>query len=66
MQALVALLETLRDLIPDELAEQFRDLVRQVLLLLRALIDWWVERMEAEAGSDAAPTGPAVQDIPIA
>jgi hypothetical protein len=65
VRALVTLLESFRDLIPEDLADQFRDLVRQLLLLLRALIDWWVERMDApprSAGSD----GPSVQDIPIA
>ena len=33
---------------------------------MRALIDWWVERM-GDAGAPAAPSGaePAGQDIPI-
>lgn len=65
VQALVALLESLRELIPDELREQFRELARQVLLLARALIDWWVERMDAPPAA-APPGAPAVQDIPIA
>ncbi len=67
VQALAALLESLRDLIPDDLREQFRELVRQVLLLVRALIDWWVERIEVGAvTADLQPRGPVVQDIPIA
>lgn len=69
VQALVALLESLKDLIPDELREQFRELVRQVLLLARALIDWWVERMDVPTDSGAGPAGsrgPVVEDIPIA
>lgn len=68
VQALVALLESLRDLIPAELREQFRELVRQVLLLARALIDWWVERMDVPAVTDGpgVTRGPAVEDIPIA
>lgn len=65
VRALTVLLETIRELIPPELVDQFRDLVRQVLLLLRALIDWWVDRMEqAPASKSAGP--PVVQDIPIA
>lgn len=65
VQSLVALLESLRELIPDELRDQFRELARQVLLLARAIIDWWVERMDAPA--TPAPAGaPVVQDIPIA
>lgn len=68
VQALVALLESLRDLIPGELREQFRELVRQVLLLARALIDWWVERMDVPAVTDGpgVTRGPVVEDIPIA
>src|SRR3954452_2518309 len=40
MQALVSLLESLRELLPPELRVQVTELVRQVLLVLRALIDW--------------------------
>lgn len=65
VHALVSLLESLRDLIPDDLREQFRELLRQVLLLVRALIDWWVERMEAHPAGDG-PRGPVVEDIPVA
>ncbi len=66
VQALVALLESLRELIPDELRDQFRELTRQVLLLARAIIDWWVERMEAEPTTGPPPRRPVVEDIPIA
>lgn len=63
VQALAGILSTLRDLVPPELWEQIREVVRQLLLLVRALIDWWVERIE----SQGAPRGrtPDVQDIPI-
>src|SRR3954469_2828492 len=40
MQALIALLESLRDMLPPELRTQVTELVRQLLLVLRALIDW--------------------------
>jgi hypothetical protein len=65
-QALVALLQTLRELLPAELQVQLTDVIRQVLLLLRAIIDWWVERLEpgAEGPGARRPDGP--QDIPIA
>ncbi len=66
VQALAALLESLRDLIPDDLREQFRELVRQVLLLVRALIDWWVERMDEASPATGAGRGPVVEDIPVA
>jgi hypothetical protein len=61
MQALVALLESVRELLPPELREQVTALVRQLLLVLRALIDWLVDRLER------GPRGeePEVEDIPI-
>lgn len=61
MQALVALLESLRDMLPPELRAQVTELVRQLLLVLRALIDWLVDRLER------GPRGeePEVEDIPI-
>jgi hypothetical protein len=61
IQALVALLESLRDLLPPELRAQVTDLVRQLLLVLRALIDWLVDHLER------GPRGeePEVEDIPI-
>ena len=61
-QALVALLQSLRDLVPPELSQQIRDLIRQLLLLIRAIIDWWVDRIEAPGPRGAAPE---VEDIEI-
>jgi hypothetical protein len=61
MQALVALLESLRDLLPPELREQVTALVKQLLLVLRALIDWLVDRLEHGPRGSA----PEVEDIPI-
>jgi len=63
-QALVALLQTLRDVVPPELWQQVRELIRQLLLLVRAIIDWWVDRIEP--GPDG-PRGaaPPVEDIEI-
>jgi hypothetical protein len=63
-QVLVALLQSLRDVVPPELWQQIRDLIRQLLLLIRAIIDWWVDRIES---GPAAPRGaaPEVEDIEI-
>jgi uncharacterized membrane protein YccC len=61
-QALVALLQTLRDMIPPELWQQVRELIRQLLLLIRAIIDWWVDRIEGPGPRGAAPP---VEDIEI-
>jgi len=58
----VALLQTLRDMVPPELWQQIRELIRQLLLLIRAIIDWWVDRIEAPGPRGAAPE---VEDIEI-
>jgi hypothetical protein len=60
LDALVALLRALRELVPPELQEQVSELIRQVLLLLRAIIDFWVERLDAPH-----PVQVEVQDIRI-
>jgi hypothetical protein len=57
--ALYALLDSLRRLIPPELQEQFSALQRELLLTLRGLIDWQLERLEA------GPRPSEVEDIPI-
>lgn len=66
IQALVGVLHTLRDLVPDDLWDQVREIARQLLLLLRALLDVVAERLGAE-GAPARPrgAGPDLQDIPI-
>lgn len=65
VQALAAVLQSLRDLIPAELEAQFREVLRQVLLLVRALIDWWVERIEPDATATRPSAVPDIHDIPI-
>ncbi|HEY7621028.1 MAG TPA: hypothetical protein VH834_14730 [Solirubrobacteraceae bacterium] len=62
LDALVALLRTLRELVPPELQQQVTEVMRQVLLLLRAVIDYWVERLE-DGGSRARAI--EVEDIPV-
>jgi hypothetical protein len=60
LDALVALLRTLRELVPPELQQQVTEVMRQVLLLLRAIIDFWVDRLEAPRGGAIE-----VEDIPV-
>jgi hypothetical protein len=60
LQALAALLGTLREIVPAELRAQLEEVIRQVLLLVRAVIDWWLERIDGERGAE-----PDVEDIPI-
>jgi hypothetical protein len=57
---LLGLLGALRDRIPPDLQQRLAEAVREVLLALRALIDWYLERTE-QARSQAAE----VEDIPI-
>ena len=61
LDALVGLLRALRELVPPELQQQLSEVIRQILLLLRAVIDFWVERLEAPP---EARGGVDVQDIP--
>ena len=43
---LFALVDALRRGVPRELQAQFNSLLREALLTLRALIDWYLERLE--------------------
>src|SRR4051812_29885401 len=61
LAALAAAVAALRELVPPELQQQVADLIRQVLLLVRAILDRWIERLEAERGAE-----PEGEDIPIA
>ena len=54
-----ALAEALRRGLPRELQEQFNSLLREVLLTMRALIDWYLERLER------GERQPEVEDIRI-
>lgn len=56
---LLLLLEAARAGLPRELSAQLTALLRELLLTLRALIDWYLERLERP------DSGPAVEDIPI-
>lgn len=60
LAALIGALEALRDRVPPDVRRRLADAVRELLLALRALIDWYLERLER------GHEGPAeVEDIPI-
>ncbi len=61
LELVVALLQSVRDLIPPELERRLAEALRELLLALRALIDWYLERAEQRRREPAE-----VQDIPIA
>ncbi|MGO9909394.1 MAG: hypothetical protein ACLPY3_27345 [Solirubrobacteraceae bacterium] len=56
----VTLVRALRDLIPAELQRRLAAALRELLLALRALIDWYLERLERRREQAVE-----VQDIPI-
>jgi hypothetical protein len=60
LDALVLLLRSLRDLIPPELQQRLVEALRELLQAIRALIDWYLERLER-----SRPEPAEVQDIPI-
>ncbi len=59
LQVVVGLLEALRSAMPAELSQQVAEAVRELLLAVRALVDWYLERLER------SPPERTVQDIPI-
>jgi hypothetical protein len=59
LSSLFLLLDGLRRAAPVELQERVTALVREVLLTLRSLIDWYLERLDQPAAK------PEVEDIPI-
>jgi hypothetical protein len=62
LQALLALLEAVRDAVPAELSRQLALALRELLLALRALIDWYLERLGEPAPGRARVE---VEDIPL-
>jgi hypothetical protein len=59
-ELLFGILASVRDRIPPELQQRLGEALREVLLALRALIDWYLERTERRRAQPSE-----VQDIPI-
>ncbi|HEX6653161.1 MAG TPA: hypothetical protein VF072_10490 [Thermoleophilaceae bacterium] len=57
--ALFQMLDGMRRMAPRELEDQITNLIREFLLTLRSLIDWYLERL------DTGPAEPKIEDIPI-
>jgi hypothetical protein len=57
---ITALVEALRGVVPPELARQLAEALRQLLLALRAVLDWYIARLEG-----GEPPSRDVQDIPV-
>jgi hypothetical protein len=60
LSSLFALVETLKGTVPAELAQQLTDALRDLLVALRAILDYSIARLERPA-SEPRP----VEDIPI-
>ncbi|MDQ6606159.1 MAG: hypothetical protein M3Z06_06375 [Actinomycetota bacterium] len=60
LSSLVAIVRSLRELIPADLERRLTEALRELLLAVRALIDWYLERIEQRRASPVP-----VQDIPI-
>ena len=59
LSPLIAIVDALRRVVPVELQDQFNALQRELLLTIRALIDWYLERLESSQRATV------VEDIPI-
>jgi hypothetical protein len=57
--ALFVLIDVIRRAAPRELEQQFTALIREALLTMRSLIDWYLDRL------DGREREPRVEDIPI-
>jgi hypothetical protein len=60
LELLAQLIQSLRDLLPPDLQRRLAEAVRELLLALRALIDFYLERLERRSAPPAE-----MEDIPI-
>lgn len=60
LELLAQLIQSVRELVPDDLQRRLSEALKEVLLALRALIDFYLERLERR---DAAAA--EMKDIPI-
>ncbi len=54
------LLQALREFVPDDLQRRLSEAIHELLLAVRALIDWYLERIEQRRAKPVE-----VQDIPV-
>lgn len=60
LDALVAALAALREVVPPDLQRRLAEAVRELLIAVRALLDWYIERLDDERAASSEP-----EDIPI-
>lgn len=61
LELLTQLLQSLRDLVPPELERRLAEALRELLMAMRALIDYYLERVDRRG-----PEPTQAEDIPIA
>jgi hypothetical protein len=57
---IAALIESLRGVVPTELTRPLADALRDLLIALRAVLDWYIARLESPE-----PPSSDVEDIPV-
>ena len=60
LSQLAGLVESLRGAVPPELTARLADALRELLIAMRAILDWYIARLEP-----AEPERTEAQDIPI-
>jgi hypothetical protein len=60
LELLLSILESVRGLVPADLRRRLAEALRELLLAVRALIDWYLERLEHDHQQPVE-----VEDIPI-
>jgi len=63
IKAIAGLLEVVRGAVPPELAHQFAGAMRELLVAIRSLIDFYLERLDELPSPDSGPV--EAEDIPI-
>ncbi len=60
LELLARLIQSVRELVPDDLQRRLTEALKELLLALRALIDFYLERLERRE-----PAPAEMEDIPI-
>ncbi len=60
LDALISAVRSLRDLVPPEVMQRLAEALKEVLVAIRSLIDYYIERLERPREEP-----PEIRDIPI-
>jgi hypothetical protein len=62
LEGLIQAFQSIRELIPPDVLERLASALKELLLAVRALIDWYLERIDRKRAQPSTE----VEDIPIA